>query len=188
MPNASDRTALLLCALISAPVAAAPFDQSLELQDVSFHVQCPNQGSINTVTITPSGLQADNSAITREADGVVTGAEVADLNADGSPEVYVYTQSAGSGSYGDLIAYAANRGQALSEITLPAIADDPDAAPGYMGHDTFAVVGDKLVRRFPVYRDGDTNAQPSGGMRQIQYRLVPGESGWMLRKERIAAD
>jgi len=185
MPKATDRKAVLLCALIAAPVAAAPFDQSLELRGISFRVQCPNEGSINTVTITPSGLQADNSVITREADGVVTGAEVADLNADGSPEVYVYTQSAGSGSYGNLIAYAANHEQSLSEIALPAITDDPEAARGYMGHDAFAVVENELLRRFPVYRDGDTNARPSGGTRQIHYRLAAGESGWTLRKERI---
>ena len=30
------------------------------------------------------------------------------LNADGSPEVYVYVQSAGSGSYGSLVAFSAN--------------------------------------------------------------------------------
>ena len=29
------------------------------------------------------------------------------------------------------------------------------------------------------------NAAPSGGMRQIQYELVAGESGWVLRKDRI---
>jgi hypothetical protein len=56
---------------------------------------------------------------------------------------------------------------------------------GYMGHDEFAVVENSLVRRFPVYREGDTNTAPSGRMRQIQYKLVAGESGWVLRKDRI---
>jgi hypothetical protein len=59
------------------------------------------------------------------------------------------------------------------------------AARGYMGHDEFAIVENSLVRRFPVYRDGDTNAAPSGGTRQIQYKLVAGESGRVLRKDRI---
>ena len=49
--------------------------------------------------------------------GSVSGAEVADPNADGSPKVYV--TSAGSGSYGSLVAYAANHRKSLSEIVLP---------------------------------------------------------------------
>jgi hypothetical protein len=50
------------------------------------------------LTITPSGLSIANDVIKQEIDGSVTGAEVADVNADGSPEIYVYVNSAGSGS------------------------------------------------------------------------------------------
>jgi hypothetical protein len=46
-------------------------------------------------------------------------AEVADLNADGQPEIYVFVQGAGSGSYGELVAYALNNGRSLTPITLP---------------------------------------------------------------------
>ena len=101
----------------------------------------------------------------REVEGQVVEAEVADLDADGSPEIYVYVQSAGSGSYGSLVAFAANKKKSLSDIYLPPIADDPKASKGYMGHDEFRVVENTLVRRFPVYRDGDANAKPTGGMR-----------------------
>jgi hypothetical protein len=55
-------------------------------------------------------------------------------------------------------------------------------ARGYMGHDEFSVVERYLVRRFPIYRAGDVNAKPTGGLRQIQYRLRPGEAGWILRR------
>ena len=50
-----------------------------------------------------------------------------------------------------------------------------------MGHDEFRVVESSLVRRFPVYREGDTNAKPTGGTRQISYELKAGEAGWVLR-------
>ncbi len=41
------------------------------------------------------------------------------------------------------------------------------------------------MRRFPVYREGDTNAAPSGGTRQLQYRLEPGEAGWLLVPDKV---
>ncbi len=156
------------------------YDQTLELQGVTFRVECGNAGSLNTLTLTPSGLEIDNKPITVEVDGVVTGAEVADLNGDGSPEVYVYVSSAGSGTYGSLAAWSSNRKKSLSAITLPELAEDPVNGKGYMGHDQFVVAEQYLVRSFPVYREGDTNAAPSGGTRQLQYRLEPGEATWQL--------
>ena len=54
---------------------------------------------------------------------------------------------------------------------------------GYMGHDTFRIEGQKLVRHFPIYNKGDTNEKPTGGKRKLVYGLVPGEAGWQLRIE-----
>ncbi|MXR36764.1 PliI family lysozyme inhibitor of I-type lysozyme [Craterilacuibacter sinensis] len=163
----------------------ATFDKTLSLQGVNFHVMATKEGSLNQLTITPSGLSGSNAPIKREIDGSVSGAEVADLNADGSPEVYVYVNSAGSGSYGSLVGYAANRKKSLSEIHLPDLSADKKLSQGYQGHDAFAVGEGRLLRRFPVYRDGDINAKPTGGMRQIQYRLVPGEAGWQLKMDKV---
>ncbi len=156
------------------------FDRKLELQGVTFHVTSPNQGSINQLLIVPAGLSIDNSIIKREIDGTVTNAEIADLNADGSPEIYIYINSAGSGSYGELVAYAVNNKKSLSEIYLPPIENDKDNSRGYMGHDEFAVVENILARRFPVYAESDTNANPTGAMRQLQYKLERGENSWIL--------
>ena len=41
-----------------------------------------------------------------------------------------------------------------------------------------------LVRRFPIYKDGDSDAKPTGGTRQFQYKLTPGEAGWILRLDK----
>jgi Periplasmic lysozyme inhibitor of I-type lysozyme len=168
-----------------ASPATAVFDRTLELQGIRFHVTSAEEGSINTLRIVPSGLEIDNSPIERSINGTVTGAEVADLNVDGSPEIYVYVTSAGSGSYGSLVAYSANRRKSLSEIHLPSLRENKAASKGYMGHDEFAVVESTLVRRFPVYRDDDSNANPTGGMRQLQYKLTPGEVGWLLRLDKV---
>ncbi len=174
----------MLALLFSQLVAAGGFDQVLELQGIAFHVTSPNEGSINQLEIIPSGLEIDNTVIKREIDGTVTGAEVADLNADGSPEIYVYINSAGSGTYGSLVAYSSNNRKSLSEIYLPPLTDDKKNSAGYMGHDEFAVVESSLARRFPVYKKGDTNAQPTGGTRQLQYKLKQGEASWVLELDK----
>jgi hypothetical protein len=168
-------------------VNSTGFDRTLTEQGVTFHVTSPNAASINTLRIQPSGLKADNTLIERQVEGTVTNAEVADLNVDGSPELYVYVTSAGSGSQGSLVAYSANKGKSLSEIYLPPLEEDKVAAKGYMGHDEFAVVESTLVRRFPVYKDGDTNSKPTGGTRQIQYKLKAGEAGWILQPDRTVS-
>ena len=160
---------------------AKPFDKKMELLGVSFQVSCSNDSSINTLVIKPSGLKGDNSVIKQEINGTVTKVEVADLNANGSPEIYVSINSAGSGSYGDMIAYSANNNKSLSQIYLPPLSDDEINSKGYMGHDEFYVVEYTLVRRFPLYQKGDSNSNPTGGNRDLEYKLVAGEASWQLR-------
>ena len=157
------------------------FDKVLKLQGISFHVQATNEGSLNQLTITPSGLEIVNDVMKQEIDGSVTGAEVADINADGSPEIYVYVTSAGSGSYGSLVAYSANNKKSLSGIYLPSLEHDKKNSVGYMGHDEFTIIENSFARRFPIYNEGDANCCPKGGTRQLQYKLIAGEASWQLK-------
>jgi hypothetical protein len=161
------------------------FDQTFVFQGVSFRVSSPNNSSLSPVRIEAIGPALEQSILEFEADGVIVGAEVADLDANGSPELYIYTASAGSGSYGGLIAIAVNSGKSLSDVYLPPLTGEDVATFGYMGHDQFAVVENTLVRRFPVYESGDTNANPTGGTVQLQYKLEAGEAGWILRLDKI---
>lgn len=158
-----------------------PVDRTLERDGIRFRVTSPNAGSPNRVTIAPSGLEKDDSPVTAEVDGLVTGIETADLDADGSPEILVFANGAGSGSYGSLVGYAANRRKSMSQIYLPPILGNSPEGRGYMGHDSFRVDGRRLVRSFPVYRENDPNCCPSGGTRTVEYGLVRGEAGWVLR-------
>ncbi len=168
--------------LVNAGQSTPGFDKVLELDDITYHVTCANEGSLNDVTIVPSGLTRNNDPVTvKEADGTVTGADVADLNKDGSPEVYIYMTSAGSGSYGSLIAYSANNRKSLGPIYLPPLEDDKINSKGYMGHDQFSIKDNRLVRSFPVYKDGDSNAKPTGGTRELEYELISGEASWQLK-------
>jgi hypothetical protein len=73
----------------------------------------------------------------------------------------------------------------LSEIYLPVVSENAKAAEGYQGEDEFAVVEGVLVRRFPVYESADEGAGRTGRMREIRYRLVAGEAGWVLRGDGV---
>jgi hypothetical protein len=121
-------------------------------------------------------LSIDNRILTHQLDGKVVDVEIEDLNSDAYPELVIYTQSAGSGSYGDVIAYSVNNGKSVSQVYLPPITDHPEASKGYMGHDEFTLIETTLARRFPIFWEGDTNSNPTGGLRQIQYKLVDGEA------------
>ena len=157
------------------------YDETFSLQGITFHVVATNEGSLNQLTITPIGLQVDNTVIKQEIDGTVTGVEIGDINADGSPEIYVYINSAGSGVYGSLVAYSANNKKSLSSIYLPPLEYDKKNNVGYMGHDEFNLIENSFARRFPVYKEGDANCCPKGGTRQLEYKLVPGEATWQLK-------
>jgi hypothetical protein len=91
--------------------------------------------------------------------------------------------AAGSGSYGEVLAYSTNGKKSLTPIMIEA--PSPKDIDGYMGHDAYEVMENTFVRRFPVYRKGDTNSSPSGGFRQFQYKLKPGEAAWQMKIDRV---
>lgn len=112
--------------------------------------------------------------------GIVTRMEVADINVDGSPELYVYGFDGGSQT---LFAWSANNKKSLSSITVPDL--ETALLKGYRGGDEFAVVEGIIGRRFPIYSDDQGEFKPTGKTRQIQYKLHPGEAGWLLRSEKV---
>lgn len=140
----------------------------------------------DTLVIRPSGLSVSNEALYHDITGyTVVNAETGDLNIDGYPEVFVYLVSDGSGSYGRLIGYSVNNGKSVSQVYLPDVSENTEAGKGYMGHDEMAIVENTFCLRFPVYKEGDSNSEPTGGARQIQYRLVDGEAGRILEVDKI---
>ena len=165
--------------------SGAMFDKTLELQGIQFHITTGSQGSGTILRIVPSGLEIDNAPMEKQINGTVTGAEVADLNVDGSPEVYVYVRTPGDEAQGSVVAYSANRRKSLSEIYLPPLADNEAASRGYRGHDEFAVLEGVLGHRFPIYEESAGRSQLTGSMRQLQYKLVFGEASWQLKVDQI---
>jgi len=110
-------------------------------------------------------------------DGIIQDALTADLNGDGRSEVYVFNQTAGSGSYGQVFAYQVN-GNKLDSITMEDLPDD--LSMQYLGHDSFALEKDHILRLFPLYNEMDANCCPSGGIKKLKYQLIKKANGLKL--------
>lgn len=174
-PSSADMTSepdMPATEVVVAPVSET-FRSRLALQGVQFEVRTVG----NRLFVVPSGLEIANDPVERELAASATDAEVADLDADGSPELYVYLKDAGDPAKASLAAWASNRRKSLSEVTIDPLENDPVLSAGYRGGDAFAVIENRLARRFPLYTSDGT---PTGKMRQIAYRLQPGEAGWRL--------
>ena len=143
------------------------FQTLLSRGNRAFDVITEGDGSLRALTIvqTQDGI-ADT--VRKEIDGSVISATCADLDKDSIPEVYVFAQSAGSGSYANLYAFQFDQ-RSRQQILLPEL--DKRQSAGYLGHDTLWVQDSILVRRFPVYTEGDINASASGGARTLEYVL-----------------
>ena len=161
------------------------YSKELSLQNVNFIIKSTNQGSLNTLIIEPEGLEIVNNKEIHKIDGLVTNAEIEDLNSDGWPEVLIYINSAESGSYGIVIGYSVNNGKSMSQIYFPDISKNHEISTGYMGQDEYTVVETKLMQRFPIYLEGNTNFKPSGKIRQVQYKLVDGETSRKFEVEKV---
>ena len=170
--------------IVSQPIPSTPakadnptsdtsgsYNRSIRYKDFSARVvSTPDgKGGYNLKIQPKSG-----DMIERPISNPVVNAAVGDLNGDGFYEILIFTQSVGSGSYGDVIAYSSNRGKSWSEVSYPELSDK--LKQGYMGHDEFELVDNVLVRRFPLYLKNDSNANPKGKIRQIQYAMKNGEA------------
>ena len=95
---------------------------------------------------------------------------MADLDSNGFEELYIVTQSAGSGSYGRIIGYSSNRDKSGTSIHV----EDQDSSPSeeYSGHDRYSIGKKGLIRTYKNY---------TGQEGQVLYKLLKGEAGWILK-------
>ncbi len=140
--------------------------------------------SLSTIVIHTEGFEHDRPETYEDRDPI-SEVFLADLDGNGFEEIYIITTSQGSGSYGFVLGFASNRDKSLSIIHFPEIEEGDVAFEGYMGHDSFTISGRKLLRSFPVYREGNRNSEPTGGRRTVTYGLHPGEAMWQLSIEKV---
>ena len=162
------------------------FQKTLQFKGISFDIYTKGSGSLRQLNIQPEGFEETNKSFELEIEGKVTDAQVADLNSDGFPELLIFTQSAGSGSYGNVIAFSANGAKSMSRVYFQPVNENAKLKKGYMGHDTFLINESALIQEFPIYKEGDPNSNPTGGVRRIQYKLVNGEASRKFVADKIS--
>lgn len=116
-----------------------------------------------------------------DVDFLAENAWVSDLNGDGKPKLAVASRSLRSNGSGTLDVYWLDD-KTLRRTTMP----DHEEGVGYQGHDTFRLDGSKIVRSFPVYRDGDPDNHPSGGTRTLDYVFSDGKLDQYVKSEETA--
>lgn len=174
-----DATVQWLAALSAGePAGGSGFSESLKLQGITFEVSWDSEGG--ELVIEPRGLELPDQTWKEKVTGSATGAEVADLDGNGFPEVYVYLRD--DDHQATLRAFAVNGGKSMTPVHLQQPATDAKEMDGFGGSDEFAVVESTLVQRFPVMKDG----QKTGKTRQLQYKLKAGEASWQLVLDRVA--
>jgi hypothetical protein len=144
----------------------------------------PSGQSISNIKVISQGFEYNLNQTIEDADPVKD-VIISDLDNNGFDEIYIFTTSAGSGSYGNILAFSSNKDKSLSMINFPDIEEGDKRFDGYMGHDSFDITNNSLVRVFPIYLESDSNRNPTGGRRAITYGLYPGEAAWQLRIEKV---
>jgi hypothetical protein len=156
------------------------FSKSLKFNVYTFSLMAADSGRVRDVFVKAYRGELLLTSFRVRVDGAVVGAEVADLDGNRFPELYVYSTSYGSGSFGRVYAWQFLPDR-KADVTLPNWRLQP--VNGYMGHDSLWIEGDILCRKYPVYQFGDANAEPSGGYRMVRYKLRPAGTGYLLVAE-----
>lgn len=150
----------------------------LKTDDYSVHITTSGQSVLKTLALSVEDSSGQHAFLKEVViDGIVMGSHLADLNDDGFQEVYIFNQSAGSGSYVQMIAYQIGQGR-MDTILLEDLKEP--VASMYMGHDSFSLEKKSLTRFFPRYHELDPNCCPTGGTHRIDYRLVRRGGSLML--------
>lgn len=133
--------------------------------------------TLNVTVVDKNGKKIETS---QPIDGDVVKAEAGDLDMDGYPEVFIYMHPKSNTQEMTLIGFSSNKGKSLSQIYFPAKNEYPKYYQNFVEDNEFAIVESSLVERFPLFDKKGKELKPNGKYKQLQYKLVNGESGKKL--------
>lgn len=168
---------LLFLAGVIVAFRSDSFSRLLTYNVYRFNVKASDKGATRQLNVEAYRGTTLLTIFQTATDGAVVGADVADIDQNHFPELYIFVRSDGSGSFGRIYGWQF-LSQRKAEIKT---IDWRLKETAYMGHDSLWIEKNLLCRRIPLYRPGDTNAEPTGGSRTIRYHLEPAGNDYVLK-------
>jgi len=171
---------LFLCIHVNGQ-KLAKYDSTLKIGKAGYRINCMNRlVDINNLNIRPIGFKTEAREVNLELKGRVVSAEIDDLNNDGFPDIVIYIID--KDNKPNVFSISSKNNERLEPIYFPEISNDIEMRKGYRGQDEFKLVEGILFRKFPIF-ELDTNIKlPTNKVRQIMYRVVAGEQGYLKFK------
>ena len=163
----------------SAQINFEKIDTTMKIGKYGFKVNCRNKEvKSNQLSIRPLGYESPaNETMNFPVRGRISALQVDDLNSDGLADLIMIVYSDSAAIHGTAFALISDGDKSLLPCALSDPALDGKINNGYKGHDTFSMLEGTLLERFPIFKPGDADDKPTGGMRTIQYNVTKGESG-----------
>ncbi len=159
---------LLGCAPHNPPemIEAAPASVRWGEYRVGVNHSRSEPSSIGTYQVSVCYPSGSTIRFSGQREGSIRKVWLTDLDLDSMPELVIWMVSTGSGSYAKIDLF---RLEESEPRPMPLAPLTEMQARGYMGHDQVDVEDGRLIRCFPLYDPGDSNADPSGGERCVWY-------------------
>jgi len=154
-------------------------DTTMKVGKAGYRINCLNKSAEkNAISINPVGFENEVRDFSFDLKGLLTGAEVDDLNKDGFPDLLLYVNTKDSLNKSTVIGISSMENKSVVPIVLPDILDDPRLRDGYKGSDQYMLLEGILMRTYPLFeKDANGVQQPTGKMRRLMYRVAQGEQG-----------
>ena len=151
------------------------FKKNLTLNHTSFDIESRAGLKTDSLVVSLEAPGHEKFTLERQIDRKIYAAEIADLDANDVPEIYIFGKSNDEDEYGDVFSFTVDDSKGLMEIFVPTL--DPYISKGYMGHDKFSVSEKYLNREFMVSRD-----VKQSGIQKVKYEISKSAVGLYLNE------
>jgi hypothetical protein len=153
-------------------------DSAMKIGKAGYRFTCFNRNADrNEITVKPLGFDNEAHELSFFIKGKVKGVQIDDLNNDGFPDLVVFVFTNDTITLGNVLVFPSEENKSFAPISLPDVLLDGKLKEGYKGNDEFTLLEGTLMRKFPIYKPGDTKDKPTGGARVMLYQMVNGDAG-----------
>jgi hypothetical protein len=156
----------------------ARYDKTLRFNVYTFSVSAADSASVRQMTIKAYRGKLLLTNFKVQLNGTVTNAEVADLDKNGFPELYIYSTNENSLGRVHAWQFLTERKAAITPVNWPLATDK-----AYMGQDSLWIDRASLCRKYPAYQVVKGKKVATGGTHWVRYRLRPIGSSFALVAE-----